>query len=407
MVIVFFIPMLRLARLIVLAAIPFLAVFAQIDATTVLPLRSAPAEKVIVNLGFRDWGPAAVAGSTVIAGSQTGRGGLFAIDATTGKARWTYRPVFSSGTASVSTVPAVAGALVITPFAAAHPGAVIAVSLTTGKEVWRGPDPEQGAGVAVDGDTAYILAKGGSLFALDAATGRERWKADFGSNLAPCASQPLVKDSVIYLTGVSRAIPGDPASLAGYYLFALDAKTGQERWRYRANAPYVHPGVCLNQPVLTADTVFATGDNYLYAVARATGRDRWPPVEVRRLVEGRERGVRVQGLVDAGAVLVGITTGYLIAFSKDTGRTTWEIPGQYRDSLPAAVAGNVLYFQGSPNTKPAPDAGGTLHALDLETRQILWSFFRPTAERNWPFGHIAPVNGGLWVDSYQTLVKLE
>jgi outer membrane protein assembly factor BamB len=407
MVVVFFNPMPRRARLIVLAAIPLLAVFAQIDVTTALPLRSTPAEKLTVNLGFRDWGPATVAGSTVIAGNQTGRGGLFAIDATTGKARWTYRPVFSSGTASVSTVPAVVGSLVITPFAAAHPGAVIAVSLTTGKEVWRGPDPEQGAGVAVDGDFAYILAKGGSLFALDAVTGRERWKADFGTNLAPCASQPLVKEGVIYLTGVGKAIPGDPARPAGYYLFALDAKTGQERWRYRADAPYVHPGVCLNQPVLTADTVFATGDNYLYAVARATGRNRWPPVEVRRSVEGRERGVRVQGLVDAGAVLVGITTGYLIAFSKDTGRATWEIPGQYRDSLPAAVAGSVLYFQGSPNTKPAPDAGGTLHALDLETRQILWSFFRPTAERNWPFGHIAPVNGGLWVNSYQTLVKLE
>jgi outer membrane protein assembly factor BamB len=398
--------MLRLSKLIALAAIPLLAAFAQIDATTVRPLRTAPAEKLTVNLGFRDWGPATVAGSTVIAGNQTGRGGLFAIDTITGKARWTYRPVFSSGTASVSTAPAVAGALVITPFAAAHPGSVIAVSLTTGKEVWRGPDPEQGAGVAVDGDLAYILGKGGFLFALDAATGRERWKADFGTNLAPCASQPAVKDGVIYLTGIGKAIAGDAAKPAGYYLFALDAKTGQERWRYRADAPYVHPGVCLNQPVLTADTVFATGDNYLYAVARATGRNRWPPVEVRRSVEGRKRGVNVQGLVDAGAVLVGITTGYLIAFSKDTGRTTWEIPGQYRDSWPA-VAGNVLYFQGSPNTKPAPDAGGTLHALDLETRQILWSFFRPTAERNWPFGHIAPVNGGLWVNSYQTLVKLE
>jgi outer membrane protein assembly factor BamB len=125
-------------------------------------------------------------------------------------------------------------------------------------------------------------------------------------------------------------------------------------------------------------------------------------------VEGRERGVRVQGLVDAGAVLVGITPGHLIAFSKETGNTAWEIPGQYRDSSTASgVAGNVLYFQGSPNTKPALGAGGTLHALDLETRQILWSFSRPTAESNWPFGHIAPVNGGLWVDSYQTLVKLE
>ncbi len=398
----------RVAGPIVLAAIPLLAAFAQIAATAARPLRSAPAEKRTVNLGFRDWGPATVAGSTVIAGNQTGGGGLFAIDTATGKARWTYRPVLPNGTASVSTLPAVAGTLVIAPFAAAYPGSVIAVSLATGKEVWRGPDPQQGAGVVVDGNLAYILAKDGFFYALEAATGRVRWKSEFATNLAPCASQSVVKDSVIYLTGIGKAIPGDAAWPNGYYLFALDAKTGQERWRYRAEAPYVHQGVCLNQPVVTADTIFATGDNYLYAVARATGSNRWPPVEVRRPVEGRERGVQVQGLVDAGPVLVGITTGYLIAFSKDTGSTAWEMPGQYRDSKTApAVAGNVLYFQGSPAAKPAPGPAGTLHALDLETRQILWSFSRPTKERNWPFGHIAPVDGGLWIDSYQALIKLE
>lgn len=408
LVVVCFKPLLRLVRVIVVTAIPLLAVFAQSGATTIRPLRSAPSEKLSVDLGFRDWGPATIVGSTVIAGNPTGRGGLFAVDAITGKARWIYRAVLPRGTASVSTPPAVAGSLVIAPFWAPHPGAVIAVSLSTGKEVWRGPVPEQGAGVAVNGDLAYILAKGGSLFALETATGRERWKAEFGTNLAPCASQPVVKDGVIYLTGIGKAVPSDAAKPAGYYLFALDAKTGQERWRYRAEAPYVRPGVCLNQPVLTADTVFAAGDNYLYAVDLATGRHRWPPVEVRRPVEGRERGVQVQGLVDAGAVLVGITAGHLIAFSKDTGRPAWDIPGEYRDSFPAtAVAGNVLYFQGSPKIKPAPAAGGTLHALDLETRQILWSFSRPTAERNWPFGHVTPVNGGLWVDSYRTLVKLE
>jgi hypothetical protein len=53
------------------------------------------------------------------------------------------------------------------------------------------------------------------------------------------------------------------------------------------------------------------------------------------------------------------------------------------------------------------EARGTLHALDLDTRAILWSFSRPTAERNWPFGRVTPVNGGLWVDSYQALVMLQ
>ena len=160
--------------------------------------------------------------------------------------------------------------------------------------------------------------------------------------------------------------------------------------------------------IVTADAIFAAGDNFLYAVNRATGRDRWKPVEVRRAVEGRVRAVEVHGLVDAGAVLIGMTEGFLIAFDKSSGATAWELPGEYPTSAPStAVAGDVLYFQGSPDNKRAASPRGTLHALDLGTHAILWSFSRPTAEPNWPFGSVTPVDGGLWVDSYQALVKLQ
>jgi outer membrane protein assembly factor BamB len=229
-------------------------------------------------------------------------------------------------------------------------------------------------------------------------TGRERWKVALASNRAPCASRPVVRDDSIYITGIGPA---------GYYLFSLDAKTGQEHWRYRAEAPDVGSGTCLSQPVVTADTIFATGESRLYAVQRATGRDRWPPVEIRRPVEGRVRAVEVSGLVDAGRVLIGMTSGFLIAFEKDSGRTAWEIAGQYRETAPAmAVAGNVLYFQGSPSARPAAAAGGTIHALDLDSRSILWSFSHATAEANWPFGAVTAVDDGLWVSSYQVLLKL-
>ena len=326
--------------------------FAQ-DPPAMQPLRTAPAEKLTVNPGFRDWGPATVAGTIILAGNPTGRGGLFAVDMLSGKVKWTHRPVFSSGTASVSTPPAVSGDIVITPYAAAYPGAVVGVSLATGKEVWRGPDPARGAAAAVNAGLAYILGKNGSLYALEAVTGREKWKVALAKR-ADCASRPIVRDDIIYLTGSADATPGDAAKPAGNYLFALDAKTGQERWRYRAEEPYVQQGVCLRQPVVTADTVFAAGGSRLYAVYRATGRDRWKPVEVRRPVEGRERAVEVFGLVDAGSVLMGMTSGFLIAFDKDSGRTAWELAGQYRDSAPAmAVAGNVLYFQGSPDSNRA------------------------------------------------------
>ncbi len=376
-------------------------------AQSIQPLRTAPTEKLTVNPGFRDWGPTIVTGTTILGGNSTGSGGLFAVDMLNGKLKWTYRPTFNGGTASLSTPPAFSGDTVIVPFAAAYPGALVCVSLATGKEVWRGPDPVQGAAAAVSSGLAFIMAKNGTFHALDAVNGRERWKIAL-SNRAGCASRPIVRDDTIYLTGNAAATPGDATRPAGNYLFAIDTKTGQERWRYRAEAPYVHPGVCLNQPVVTDDTIYATGEQRLYAVDRATGRDRWKPVEVRRPVEGRDRAVDVHGLVDANSVLIGMTSGFLIAFDKSSGRTVWELSGKYNVSNPAtAVGGSVLYFQGSPDIKPAVAERGTLHALDLDTRSILWSFSRVTREKNWSFGHVTPVNGGLWVDSYQALVKLQ
>ncbi len=91
----------------------------------------------------------------------------------------------------------------------------------------------------------------------------------------------------------------------------------------------MHSGVCLQQPVVTADTVFASGESHIYAVDRETGRDRWKAVEVRRSFEGKVRAAEVHGLVDASSVLIGMTSGFLIAFDKASGGTTWEIAGQY------------------------------------------------------------------------------
>jgi outer membrane protein assembly factor BamB len=90
------------------------------------------------------------------------------------------------------------------------------------------------------------------------------------------------------------------------------------------------------------------------------------------MVEGRNRLVYVHGLVDAGAVLVGVTDGFLIGFDKGSGRTAWEIPGEYVSTRSStAAAGNVLYFQRSPGTRSAAKPHGTLNALDLDTRAIL------------------------------------
>ena len=48
---------------------------AQSDPASIRPLRTAPTEKFTVNAGVRDWGPATIAGQTIVAGGPSGRAG--------------------------------------------------------------------------------------------------------------------------------------------------------------------------------------------------------------------------------------------------------------------------------------------------------------------------------------------
>jgi outer membrane protein assembly factor BamB len=282
--------------------------------------------------------------------------------------------------------------------------------------------------VAADSGLAYVLGEDNNFYAIDSATGRQKWKVGFARGSGSCVSMPVVRDGTVYVTGSVLITPADANRSATHsrHLFALDANTGKERWRYPSKPVGQMGGPCFTQPIAGSDTFFAVADETLYAIDSTIGRERWT-LEVRRPVEGRDRAVSVSGLVDAGNVLVGITSGYLIAFDKASGKTAWEIPGQYRETSPStAVAGRVLYFQGHPGAEPAAEVQGRilyvggrpvkqapalppgkLNALNLDTRSILWSFSRTTAEANWPFGFVTPVDGGLWVDSYQALVKLQ
>ena len=377
---------------------------AQAQASSIRPLRTAPSEQFTVDNGNRDWGPASIAGNVIIAGGPSGRGGLHAVDMSTGKLKWSYRPADING--SVSTPPAIVRDLAIAAFGAANPGAVIAVSLVTGKAVWRGPDPTANATVVASDDMAFVQDKAGNFIAMDALTGKEVWRRT-SSRRRFCVSRPTVLDGVVYVSGSVDAIPGDASKTEGFELFALDAKTGQERWRYRAAAQYGTVGVCLRQLVVTGSTIYAADESRLYAVVRATGRDRWKSVETRATVAGVKRLTEVVGLVDAGAVLIGLTESALVAYEQSSGETAWELPGTFNLNAPStAVAGNVLYFQGSPASKPAAAPRGTLYAMDVDTRSILWSFTRITAEKNWSFGAVTPMHDGLWVNSYKALVKL-
>src|SRR6478752_6165163 len=156
-------------------------------AASIAPLRTTPAEKFTVNPGHRDWARTVIAGTTIIGGNSSNRGGLFAVDITTGKLKWAFRPTgTASGNPFVATAPAVAGELAIVPMG----NTLVAATIATGREAWRGPATAKSAAVATDAGMAFVLGEDGSFHALDAATGREKWALPFPAR-GSCNSVPV------------------------------------------------------------------------------------------------------------------------------------------------------------------------------------------------------------------------
>jgi alcohol dehydrogenase (cytochrome c) len=137
---------------------------------------------------------------------------------------------------------------------------------------------------------------------------------------------PIVVDSVMYVT------TGGPTAL-----FALDAKTGRNFWRYEAQVPQDVPACCdwVNRGAAVADgkVFFASLDAQLLALDAQTGGVVWKA----RVADPRDGyTMTVAPLVVKDKVVVGVSggeygiRGYVAAYDMRTGREAWRfwtVPG--------------------------------------------------------------------------------
>jgi outer membrane protein assembly factor BamB len=347
-------------------------------------------------LGFRDWSALAIADDLVIGSNGTGKGGVFAVDAATGKLRWRT----ADGNAS-SAAPVTDGTHAY--FALGRPETLAAFRNADGRRAWSKPFAfvDDGEPVLVDG-LLIAQSEDGFLYAFDAATGAERWKTQYARKENWCgAGRPAVAGGVVYIASGLQP-PAQPRS--DYFLHAIDAKTGRELWRYVPLSEYPNNyGACLTELLAVGDTIVGVSNEYLYGVDRATGRELY---RVDLLdPDGRRR--KMLGLVQLDGYVYGMSERVFRAVEARTGRTVWSLPGEYRDqSTGTAVADGLVYFQGRvAGVDTGPDTGGILHALDPRTRRLQWSFTYRTDEP-WAFGSPVVENGAVYVATYGTLLKL-
>ncbi|WP_247730467.1 PQQ-binding-like beta-propeller repeat protein [Halovivax limisalsi] len=185
--------------------------------------------------GGTESSPVVVDGTVYVGsyGTNEGEGYLHAFDAADGTERWR-----SNLGAPVTASPTVVGG---TAFVGSYDGHLYALDATSGERAWLFDtggavysSPTVADGTVYVG-TGYEDGDQGAVFALDAATGSQAWSTGFGKQDELFVSSPTVADGIVYV-GTQR-----PA------VYAFDAASGTERWRAPTNAstfssPTVHDG---------------------------------------------------------------------------------------------------------------------------------------------------------------------
>jgi outer membrane protein assembly factor BamB len=287
---------------------------------------------IFINTTYADFVPTAVAGK------------VYAIDASTGKARWSYIPNGGSFFAT----PAFSEGVLYT----ADWNKILAIDTVSKTHKWQYTTPGAvKSAIAVKKGTLYANCDDGYLYALNASTGTLKWRFEqsIRDTLPSNLSSPTIVDGVVYF-GSSR----------DSYIYAVDANTGMLRWKiYNTHAM----GATANSSPSVVNGMLYMGDNYhnILALDATNGQIKW--------VFTANGLVFSSPTVVNGMVYVGSTGGSLYALDAVTGTKKWEVwLGQMVETSPIVSQGTV-YFGTS-----AGSGHKAVFALDANNGSRKWAF---------------------------------
>lgn len=336
----------------------------------------------------------AIAGGSLFVGGANGT--LYALDFATGCVRWTYQAAAGVRTGVVVS-PWTAGDSSARPLAyfGDSLGNAYTVDAATGAQVWAMRAGDHGAALitgtpALHGDTLYVPVSSGeegsaaiptyecctfrgSLLALDAQTGAQKWRTymvdppqqqgtnsvgvrQYGPSGVAIWSTPLVDPArglVYVLTGDNYSQPATELSDA---LVALRMDNGAVAW-----ASQVTPGDSWNVACWAPDAPNCPED---------AGPDH----------DFGAAPILAQGSDGRDYILAGQKSGEVFGFDPDSGAVRWETRVGRGGTLGGihfgiAEQGGRLFAPvfdgGPPNGDPSPARPG-ISAVDVTTGQVLW-----------------------------------
>jgi outer membrane protein assembly factor BamB len=287
--------------------------------------------------------PSPVAGTIFVAGPTPAlnpytTGGFYAIDAATGKIKWSYleNNFFYAE-------PTAAGGLV---YELDEGGNMLAFNQNTVAISWSTPIGHQyndASNATVVNGTLYVGGSDSSLYALNASTGAIEWKINTVVN----PGSPTVAGGVVYF--------------ASDKLYAVNASTGAQLWSSYPS-PYTDDEFPGRPDVVNGIVYIGAIGNYFYALDASTGKLLW------NFASGQ---VSSSSTVANGIVYVLNEIGTLYALDATTGAQKWSYPTGFSPLGSPIVGGGMAYFN-------SPD--GYLFALDANTGVLKWTYTLGAAE---------------------------
>ena len=235
-------------------------------------------------------------------------------------------------------------------YAAARDGTVVRLDAASGRELWRASaGMPLSAGVGSDGRIVAVASEEGVVAALDAATGHARWQARVSSEVL---AAPAVGGGLVAVRSLDNRV------------FAFDAADGKRRWVYQ-RAPTSLVVRVPSGVVLGADSAYAGfRGGKLAAIALSNGGQRWEATVA--LPKGATELERVTDVVGEPAlegreICAAAYQGKVACFEAANGRTLWS-----RDA--SSLSGVSI----DPRYAFVADENGALQALDRSTGRSVW-----------------------------------
>ena len=211
-------------------------------------------------------------------------------------------------------------------------------------------------GLTVVGEMLYV-ADLQQARAMNATSGETLWTFPSNpeeNNQGLFYATPVVSDEgqVFF---ASQLTTGGFFSQRQSIVWALDAETGQEQWRFEGAAGMYVEGGALGDGLF----VIGNGDGNVYALNRETGSLQW----------SFETGHRVWStpLIVSDTVYVGSMDRNLYALDLDSGEVQWTFETDGAFGAKPALNDGTLYVGAFDDT---------LYAIDAETGDEQWSFHR-------------------------------